>query len=732
MFLSAVLIFWVQPMFGKMILPLLGSTPNVWNTCVMFFQAALLGGYVYAHASISWLGVRRQAMLHTALLILPIFFLPIVIPQGWYPPVDQNPVPWLLTLMLVAVGLPFFVASASAPMLQKWFASTNHPSSSDPYFLYAASNIGSMIALIGYPFLLEPNFRLIEQSELWKYLYIVLVILTISCSYVLLKAPQEIARSTPHDPIESSPKDSLSLALRIRWILLSMIPSSLMLSVTTYLSTDIAAVPLLWVIPLSIYLFTFVLVFAKKPPVSHEMMVRFLPIVVLPVMIYILAEQSKAAWLTFFFHLLVLFIACMVCHGELARTRPSTKHLTEFYLLISLGGFFGGAFNALVAPVLFNTVIEYPIALVLACLLRPNLSSKESTTHTKVLDVVLPVVLGLFTLILCLGFNTVSLKPDWLGNLFTFAVPALLCYIFATRPIRFALGIGIVMIAISFSLRSTENILYTERSFFAVHRVVHDKYGKYSEAENRYLVHGRILHGAQSVKEENKKIPLTYFYPTGPIGQVFTSLQNDKTKSNIAVIGLGAGTLAAYAKPWQNWALYEIDPVVKHVASDKKYFTYLHDCPCPYEVILGDGRLSIQRAADGKFDIIVLDAFSSDSIPTHLVTLEAMKLYLKKLNKGGILAFNVTNNYLDIKPVLADLALENNLVVLYQNDFNILDDERELGKKPSSWVILAREQKDFGSLVFDKRWASLQGNKNRRIWTDDFSNIFSVVKFTPQ
>ena len=725
MFLSAVLLFFVQPMFGKMILPLLGSAPNVWNTCIVFFQAMLLLGYIYAHKSISWLGVRRQATLHAVLLFLPLLFLPIAIPNGWFPPTDKNPVPWLLILMTISVGFPFLVVSANAPMLQKWFSSTSHKASEDPYFLYVASNLGSMLALIGYPFLIEQKLRLTDQSYFWTVFYLILVIFILTCAIFLWRSPVLIAKS----PSEESKNSLLPLNLKVKWILLSMVPSSLMLSVTTYLSTDIASVPLLWVVPLAIYLFSFVLVFAKKPLFSHELMVRIMPIMVLPVMIYIFSEQTKVIWLTFLLHLLTLFVASMVCHGELARTRPSTDHLTEFYLWISFGGFLGGLFNALVAPVIFKTVIEYPLALVLACLLRPNLGSKTESPQEKKLDFILPAVLGFFCFILFYGFHTFDMKPDWLSNLLTFGLPAILCYSFATRPIRFGIGIGLIIMISTLCINAKANVLYTERSFFGVHRVILDSEAKYSEEKCHYLVHGRILHGAQSTNSARRHESLTYFYKTGPIGQVFTAFQDDKTKSKIAVIGLGTGSLASYARSDQTWTFYEIDPVVKKIAENEKLFTFLKDCYGKYNIVLGDGRLSIKKAPDHYYDIFVLDAFSSDSIPTHLITKEALKLYLDKLATGGVLAFHISNQYLNLEPILENLASDAGLVASIQFDSNINEIEKALGKKPSKWVIMARKEKDLGKLAGDKRWKLLTYNSKFPLWSDDFSNILSIFNW---
>lgn len=692
---------------------------------MVFFQAMLLSGYIYAHKSISWLGVKRQATLHAVILFLPLLSLPLAIPNGWFPPTDKSPVPWLLILMTVSAGFPFFVVSANAPMLQKWFSNTSHKAGEDPYFLYVASNLGSMLALISYPFFMESKFRLTDQSYLWMISYLILVIFILSCAIFLWRSPVLIAKSTPEENINSL----LPLSLKARWILLSMIPSSLMLSVTTYLSTDIASVPLLWVVPLAIYLLSFVLVFARKPVFSHKLMVRIMPIMILPVMIYILSEQAKIIWLTFLLHLLTLFVVCMVCHGELAKTRPAVAHLTEFYLWISLGGFLGGLFNALIAPVIFKTVIEYPLALVFACLLRPNLSSEKESSQKKKLDFILPLALGTFCFILFYGFHTFDMKPDWLSNLLTFGLPAILCYSFAKRPVRFGIGVGVILMISTLCINAKANVLYTARSFFGVHRVVLDSEEKYSREKCHYLVHGRILHGAQSINPARYHEPLTYYYRTGPIGQLFTAFQDDKTKSKIAVIGLGTGSLIGYARVDQSWTFYEIDPAVKQIAGNEKLFTFLKDCYGKYNIVLGDGRLSVKKAPDHFYDIFVLDAFSSDSTPTHLITKEAIKLYLDKLSPNGVLAFHISNQYLNLEPILGNLASDAGLTAYVQFDTSITPEEKNFGKKPSKWVIMAREKEDFGKLVNDKRWKFLTYNPKFSIWSDDFSNILSIFNW---
>ncbi len=363
-FLTASLLFVVQPMFARMVLPLLGGSPAVWNTCLVFYQAALLAGYLYSHATTSWLGVRRQAALHVGLVLLPLLLLPIGIPSGWTPPAAASPIPWLLALLAVAVGLPFFVVSTTSPLLQKWFAGTGHPSAGDPYFLYAASNLGSMLGLLGYPVLLEPRLRLAEQSRLWSGGYLLLLVFTLACAVLLWRSPVPALADPSRERLTG-----LAARRRLRWVLLALVPSSLMLSVTTFISADVEAIPLLWVIPLAIYLLTFVLVFARRPLVPHALVVRVLPIALLALVVVLVKRANQPLLLIMGLHLGAFFVAAMVCHGELARDRPPPAHLTEFYLWLSVGGVLGGVFNALVAPLVFDSVAEYPLTVVLACLL---------------------------------------------------------------------------------------------------------------------------------------------------------------------------------------------------------------------------------------------------------------------------------------------------------------------------------------------------------------------------
>jgi spermidine synthase len=735
MFVSAALLFLVQPMFARMVLPLLGGTPQVWNTAVVFYQLVLLVGYLYAHVATARLGVRRQAVLHALLLLLPLLVLPIGIPLGWTPPTEANPIPWLLALLMVAVGLPFFVVSATSPLLQLWFAGTEHPAAKDPYFLYAASNLGSMLGLLSYPFLLEPTLRLDEQSSLWALGYGLLIVSMLGCAAIVWRSRALTPRSDGQASILFARVGSeITTGRRLRWVLWAFIPSSLMLSVTTYLSTDIAAVPLLWVIPMAIYLLTFALAFARTSIFRQQTMVRMLRLMLL-VMIYMWFLRIAILWLAPL-HLLTFFVVAMACHGALAHDRPPPSHLTEFYLWLAVGGALGGMFNALLAPVLFNSVVEYRLVLALAALAFVGKGDISSDPRGRRLDFGLPLALGVVVAGMVLVLQTADLdwgldaRGEMLVRGLLFALPILALHRLRHRPLRFGLGVtALVVVSLVFGsspyVGSTNEVVHADRGFFGVHRVVYLELG---EERYHYLLHGTTLHGMQSLDPARRQEPLAYFYRTGPIGQVFEALNEEQKLQEVAIVGLGVGSLACYSEPGQDWVFYEIDPLVAETAQDPRFFTLLRDCAPTAQIVLGDGRLSLAKAEDQQFDLIVLDAFSSDSVPTHLLSRESLALYLQKLAPHGLLAYNVSNKYMDVRRVVADLALDSGLVGLAQVDLDVTDEEVELGKAASEWVIMARTTEDLGKLAQDPRWHKLEGQPGQDVWTDDFASIISVLR----
>lgn len=738
LFVSATLLFLVQPMFAKMVLPILGGTPFIWNTCMVFFQGSLLAGYGYSHLITTRLRARHQAVLHIALLLTSLLTLPIAAHGSGDPPAQQNPVLWLLILLLISVGLPFFVLSTSAPLLQKWFANTGHPSAKDPYFLYAASNLGSVMAMVAYPLLMEPNLRVVNQSWFWTGGYGLLVALMLGCAVILWRSRDVNLQSVPPETSNelrgalptASDEGSLTVGRRMRWVTLSFVPSSLMLGVTTYFTIDLAPIPLLWVIPLAIYLLSFILVFSKKTFLPHSIMIKALPMAVLVLVVLMLLDSKRPLWFLLSVHLLTFFVIAMVCHGELARSRPSTRHLTEFYLWMSVGGVLGGLFNALVAPALFNTLVEYPLIIVVACLLRPGTKPDGQKRFGRLLDFGLP--LGLCALIAGLfwGVNAIGLKPGQLIIFIILSLPIMLCFSFSERPLRFGLGVGAIMLANViytgglFQMGGQGRVLHRERSFFGIHSIEIDPEEKY-----HLLLHGNTIHGLQSLDPSRRREPLTYYYHNGAIGQVFGALSEGGARAHVAIIGLGSGALACYARHGQQFTFYEIDPAVERIARDPRYFTFLQDCPEKVNVVLGDARLSLRNAPDHHYGLIILDAFSSDTIPVHLLTQEAIDLYLSKLADGGVLAFHISNRYLNLRPVVGDLAQGIGLHCLIQDDVNISEDEQEKGKVPSTWVVMARRQDELGKLVQNSQWKLLSGVAGRRVWTDDFSNILSVLNW---
>jgi spermidine synthase len=635
---------------------------------------------------------------------------------------------WLLGELLTNIGLPVFVISASAPLLQKWFSSTLHPSGRDPYFLYAASNAGSLIALVAFPLLLEPNFRLPKQGLFWAGAYGVLVVLIIGCvasmwRLGLLKT--ETRPKADQSGQDAEPKETLRTLTRLRWMTLAFIPSSLVLGVTTYITTDIASTPLLWVVPLSLYLLSYVMAFAKRQILPQRIVIYIVRAAAVVITLIFLSGILEPIWLLLQAHLLFFFFAALVCHNQLAAERPSPFYLTEFYLWVATGGVLGGVFNALLAPLLFSTVFEYPLVIVLACAMLPRVGAaaangqKASGWYWQG-DLLNPVGIGLLTaglitLVTRSGVGTTEGIAVGLG------VPLTINYVSATRPLRFALGIAAIM-AVSFFIVPTGDTLYSERNFYGTLRVVDDR-----SAPSHMLYDGRTLHGWQFTEEEHKCEPLSYYHRTGPLGSLFAAFNVHPATPNVAVIGLGAGGMIPYARTGQKWTYFEINPAVVRVAKDGRLFTYLQDCAAAaVEINLGDARLQIRNAPDASYGLIVLDAFSSDAIPVHLLTSEAIELYLSKLADQGLLAIHITNRSLNLTPVVGDLAADTKLASVVFTDRNY---EVSKGKAASQWVVLARQPSDLSKLLKDRRWRPLRARAHPRVWTDDFSDIISALNW---
>ncbi len=745
LFWSAFLLFSVQPMVGKLILPALGGSPAVWTTCMVFFQAALLAGYAYAHASVSvfsGMGARRPALgglAHLALMLLALLVLPIRIAHDGAAPPEANPAFWLLARLLVFVGMPFFVVAATAPLLQRWFARTAHPDAEDPYFLYSISNAGSLTALLAYPLAIEPFLSVDQQSAAWRIAFIALIALLFGCATVLWDRGRPIVRPAAQSGERAQRVEPQTRRAagggpqlqgrpdrRLRWMALAMVPSSLMLGVTSHITTDLAAVPLLWVLPLAIYLLTFVLTFSRSASGRSLRSMSLALAVGLPVWMLTPVQIGILTWLLIPMHMLLFFIAAMVCHGRLAEDRPPKERLTEFYLWISIGGVLGGLFNAIIAPAVFTRVIEYPLMLVAACLLRPNLGPSQPSGKARLLDLLWPAALA------AVGYAAVGLgglddpRLALAGKIVAFALLPTVVFLLRRRSVRFALSFGaFLIIAHLYADQRSGRVLAQVRNFFGVKRVVVSEDGVF-----RQLVHGGTTHGIQRIGTNTGQEPLGYYHRSGPLGDVFAAFDRlDETQEagTVGIIGLGTGCMAAYAKPNHRLTFFEIDPQVAQIANDTRFFSYLSECPAKVQITIGDGRQALARAPNA-FDLIILDAFSSDAVPTHLLTREALRVYLSKLEPQGLLCLHLSNRYLDLIPIVANLAHDAGANCLARHD-GVAQAEQKNGRFPSSYAVLARDPAPLMPLLQDPRWRRMVHDPAAPLWTDRHSDLVSVFKF---
>ncbi|HEV3386052.1 MAG TPA: fused MFS/spermidine synthase, partial [Gemmata sp.] len=894
LFVSASLLFMIQPMVGKMVLPLLGGSPAVWNACMVFFQALLLLGYLYAHHVSAKYQPRQQWLLHLAVLGLPLaaFCLavmfgarhsPIAIAESLAPGGNSSPVLSVLLLLTVAIGVPFFVISTSAPLLQKWFTCTGHPSARDPYFLYSASNIGSMISLLGYPLFIEPYLSIIGQAWVFALGFAILAAMVALCGHAAanpIGVPPATAQLPSNKPVQKnlqqnseqgktgkpvppSTEEPPTLFRKLKWIALAFVPSSLMLGVTFYMTTDIASIPLLWVGPLALYLITFIIAFARLPDWFRLVIGNLAPVMILLLVFVFLSSINFGIGIVLLIHLLTFFAAALMCHYELARDRPSPQFLTEFFLLMSVGGVLGGIFNSLLAPLIFPHAYEYRIVLILACMMVPRLSEMEASEKTKakknareqletldrtlievlkgtqidvnssasaetprkrfpvpipiLLDILIPIAVGVgfyyyqdltsvswFARTLTWIAETLKLSIETIVTMIIFGVPVMLCFFFVDRPVRFGLCVAAIL-GYSTYKEEVGSSIHSERSFFGILKVEEtyeqerffvdtmmteeafaamrnegvpetviaklkplmntklpksyiasakiltppelEKWDKIIISSSRMsspervvirtidyrrLVHGTTLHGTQIYKVENKyseiyqaltgtnpwnqllviganqvfdpqQEPLTYYHRTGPVGAMVHELRCRKggadAKAHFAMVGLGTGSASCYAETGQKLDFYEIDPAVRHLTYDiPDYFTYVSGAfgrGALLDIHMGDARLKLKEKTDKKYALLLVDAFSSDSIPVHLLTKEAVQLYLNRMTDDGILALHISNKYVRLEPVVAAIARDMGLTARVWND----DLERDRpGKTASSWVALAQKQEHLGSL----------------------------------
>jgi len=721
LFLSAFLLFAVQPMVSRMVLPRLGGSPAVWNTCVCFFQLALLLGYGYADWLAQRVAPRFQVALHAAVLGLALLMLPLSL-AGAPPSPDASPILWLLLRLALSIGPPFIAISATAPLLQSWFSRTTSAHAGDPYFLYAASNTGSLLALLSYPFLIETHLGVAAQLSAWSGGFAIVAAGALACGAAMLltrRATPQAAASTI-----AAPGGKIPWAEQARWIALSFVPSGLMLAVTTYITTDIAAAPLFWVIPLAIYIATFMLAFGKRGLVVP----RFLPLAqavfIAMAAVTILVGLPGAP--TLFIALTAFGLTAMLCHVELARRRPDVQHLTRYFLLISVGGALGGIFNALLAPVLFRGPWEYPLMLAAGCALRRLTTPASAASRPPPAPVVEPATrqTWLRPLLLAVGglglvFASSSYAPPSL-RMVGYPLAVILPSIYLIRFFRGGayIGAGIVGLLLVPLLVNLVNSDYSTRSFFGTYRVVR-LHGEDLVA----LQHGTTLHGVRGTRPGEQAEPYGYYARGGPFGRLFTVLHASSRKlDRVGIIGLGVGSLGCYARPGEQWTYFEIDPTVERIARDPRFFGFMANCGNHPAVILGDARQTLASQPPGRLDLLVLDAFSSDAVPAHLLTREALALYRSRLKPGGLLAYHVSNRYLDLVPVVARLAQESGLQIR-----RLATPGNGTNRDAATEVlVIAAPGTSLDGLAADGWDVPPPGPL---LWTDDRSDVVGVIRW---
>ncbi|RNJ61681.1 MAG: hypothetical protein EDM03_14980 [Porphyrobacter sp. IPPAS B-1204] len=728
-FLSAFLLFGVQPMFTKMVMPVLGGTPAVWSVAMVFFQTVLLLGYAYAHGLTRWLDPRMAAGLHLAVMLIAMAFgLPIAFGSQWGAPPEEGHALWLIGVFTVSVGLPFFAVSANGPLLQAWFARTGHPHANDPYFLYGASNIGSLLALLAYPFVIEHMFTLDRQSALWSAGFFALFV-AIAASAVFLR-PGITAGSTDANAAPAETEENrapITLKDRLEWIGLSLVPSALLVATTAHVTTDVAAVPLLWVVPLALYLMTFS--FAFRP--GGQAMDRILLLVQPALLTGIMATLTFARGLPFFallgLNLTFFVVSVTICHRELYTRRPAVGDLTQFYFFMSLGGVIGGALASLVAPVVFEGLLEFPLLVLAVLLCRSDVRARLATLKPAVVAGASVAAFGLFLLV-DRGLINQDMVP-FQAVLMILIVSLGVTVISSGRPIRLLVAATVAML-VSMNHSSSAHLVERARSFFAIHAIYETPNG-----QGRYLMHGNTVHGAERWADANgnplvsRPEPASYFHLGGAYHEAIEqarAVQGGKL-GKVAVVGLGMGSLACHSKPGETWNFFEIDPEVVRIARDSSLFRAFSDCTPGARVVVGDGRLTMAKE-DGGYDLIMLDAFSSASPPVHLVTKEAVAMYASKLSDKGVLIFNVSNRHMVLSYVVAGSAREAGLTTWHRMDGPGTGDFMETLKTPVEVAIIARNPAQVGTIASDPAWTRTKVPADFKVWTDDYSNIVDPMR----
>lgn len=693
-------------MIPKAVLPFMGGTPATWVTALMFYQAVLFLGYSYSFLLTRRIPSRWQVAIHLSLLAIAAAALPPMLPRP-LPALTETPALQVLYMLAGAAGLPLFALSATAPLLQHWFARTDHAHASDPYFLYAASNIGGLGTLVAYPALIEPHLGLRFQGELWTGGFWLAAAIVAACMLLTIKS----------SPVREPPGIGVGVtrtelaAPRLMWLLLAAVPSSLLAGTTTRITTNIAAGPLFWVIPLAAYLLTFVLAFSRRRVLPLRLALWLQVAALVPVVAGEFGIALIGPWEMVAVTVALLFLSAYVCHVRLVDSRPAAEKITEFYLMVALGGLIGGTFNALVAPNVFNSVAEYPLALILAVVLRPA-SVTRRTNYGR--DMLIPLAAGIAAAVVLVASPPAKIGTNFhaLGFILALALIGM-----ATVPVRFAAGLAIAFVAASQSPSSATS-LYQGRNFYSVIRVSYDR-----AHDMNTLMNGAVVHGEQLRAPGSRRQMTTYYSRSGPFGDVVSVRMARQRTASVAAIGLGTGTIACAGFPDAHWTFYEINPAVVRVASDPRYFSFLSDCAPRAQIRLGDGRLLLAKSPR-RFDLIVLDAFSADAVPMHLLTLQAFSMYFQKLAPAGMIAVNVSNRFVNLAPVLAAIAKQLNVAAAWRFDGVVTET-----KAASKWVVMSRRPETIAPILQLPGWHALQPD-GAELWTDDKSDLFPLLTFS--
>ena len=728
-FASAALVFMVEPMAAKLVLPLLGGGPSIWNTSLAFFQAALLAGYGYAHLLQKLGSLRAQALVHLGALVLAGLALPLHVSSLFGEPSSQHPALWLLGVLAVSLGAPFAVLSATAPLVQAWHARTVHAETgSEPYVLYAASNLGSLLALLAYPIVVEPLSPLHGQTLGWSLGYAAFVLMM--GGLALLVARSAPAHQAAASQAATGPGPSWSE--RILWVVLAALPSSLMLGVTTHLATDIASAPFLWVLPLALYLGTFIIAFAARPAISPGLALT-LQAAAVAVCAAILPFGGNSLFLSLPLHLGAFFLTALICHQALVARRPDPAHLTDFYLAMSLGGVLGGAFNAFIAPAIFDNVWEYPLVLVLACLARPWGEGPVERWRWAVLAAgslaaaAAPLADTFMYNAAVRGLHLGAVAgPDLIKLLIRLLLAGAVvsAFLIRRRALLFFALIALISLAAE-GAGDRIRVMHSARSFFGVVRISHFTIPGLG-GEVKMMSHGTTLHGAQAQDPRYRCRPLVYYAPETPIGQVFNSVLARRPVMEVGAVGLGTGAVAAYTRAPDHLTFFEIDPLVIRLARNPAEFSYTTQCARgTISYVLGDARLTLARQPRDKYDLLLIDAFSSDSVPAHLMTVEAVRGYLTHIKPDGVLVMHLSNRNLDlVSPAMAVARAAGGYALVQRHEE--AKDAPSLAESSEDALLIARNPQALAPFVSDPHWSPIDPNR-ARAWTDDYTNLIGAL-----